>query len=206
MKIYDISATISPQIVTYNNEDKPEIKKIAQIALGQPCNITQINFNVHTATHVDAFSHFSDNQSSIEKIALEHFIGHAQVIYIEAPLITKEHLKAISIQKGDRLLFKTNNSKLNKNVFEKNYTALSLEAANYLVEKKISLVGIDYLSIEAFDSTNYFVHKTLLKNNIVILEGLVLKDVKPGNYELIALPLKISNSDGSPVRAILRTL
>jgi Predicted metal-dependent hydrolase len=114
------------------------------------------------------------------------------------------HLKA-----QVRVLFKTKNSSLwgkKPEAFYKDFIALSQSAAEYLVEKKIALVGIDYLSIEAFHAKGNLVHKLLLRNNIVILEGLNLSSIKQGEYELICLPLKLMGADGSPARALLREM
>lgn len=113
-------------------------------------------------------------------------------------------IKKFNIKAGDRILFKTSNSQLvTRKQFTSNYVSLSLEAAKYLVSKKISLVGIDYYGIEAKGAPGHPVHKTLLKAGIVILEGLDLSRIKPGDYNLAALPLRIKTGDGSPCRAVL---
>ncbi|OGE78186.1 MAG: hypothetical protein A2751_03440 [Candidatus Doudnabacteria bacterium RIFCSPHIGHO2_01_FULL_46_14] len=175
--------------------------------------VSQLIMSTHTGTHIDAPKHFLFDKSGVDQIQLAKLIGPARVMAINSEkLITvKDILSAQGrsasggkIQKAERILFKTRNSKLyKKGRFTADYVSLSLEGAEYLAKKKISLVGIDYLGIEAKSAPGHPVHKTLLAAGIVNLEGLDLSKVKPGNYNLAALPLKIKAGDGSPCRAIL---
>lgn len=182
--------------------------------------VSKIIMSSHTGTHIDAPKHFLFDQAGVDKIALRKLIGKCHVIEISFPSPgggegSRERSKANSqiqisdlqrfrIKAGDRILFKTRNSKLLQLPrFTANYVSLSLPAARYLAAKKINLVGIDYFGIEAKGSAGHPVHKTLLRAEIVIVEGLNLSKINPGIYNLIVLPLNIKDSDGSPARVIL---
>lgn len=170
--------------------------------------VSELVMSSHTGTHIDAPRHFLFNDQSVEKIALEKLIGPARVYEFKSirrrGQITKAKIERLKIQKGDRILFKTQNSKLlTQKRFTAEYVSLSLDAARYLASKKISLVGIDYFGIEAKSAPGHPVHKTLLRAGIVIVEGLDLSKVNPGEYNMAALPLKIKAGDGAPARAVL---
>ena len=183
---------------------------------------SKLELSTHSGTHIDAPKHFFE-RGSVDEIDLKKLIGPCQIFEIRplpppAPspglgreeerskrnLIQLSHVSKYKISRGERILFKTRNSALyKKGKFTGDYVSLSLEAAQFLVKKKISLVGIDYLGIEAKSAPGHPVHKALLKAGIVILEGLDLSKVKAGSYNLAALPLKIKAGDGSPARAVL---
>ncbi len=163
--------------------------------------ITRILMETHTGTHFDAPFHMIKTGERADRVPLEHFIGPCTVVEVDSPEIRPDDVPPVH---ADRLLFKTPNS-FKYDTFDPEFTALSLEAARLLVGRGIKLLGIDYLSIEKYGNREFPVHKEILSSGAVILEGLDLSGVEPGEYELIALPLKIS-ADGSPVRAILRTL
>jgi arylformamidase len=164
--------------------------------------------STHQGTHIDSPCHFIDDGYTSENINLESLIGLCLVIDVVGyDIINVEHIDKYDFNKYKRVIFKTNNSLLwKKNIknFDKNFVSLSFEAAQYLYNKGVILIGIDYLSIEKFSSSAHEVHNLLLGNNVVILEGLNLSDVCEGCYELICLPIKLKGSDGSPARAILR--
>ena len=166
--------------------------------------VSQLVMSTHSGTHIDAPKHFFE-KGTVDQIKFEKLIGPAKVVELKSRnLIAPKDLQRVKIEKDDRILFKNRNSGLYKQgKFTADYTSLSVEAAKFLAQKKISLVGIDYLGIEAKGSPGHPVHKLLLKSGIVLLEGLDLSKVKPGNYNLIALPLKIKAGDGSPARAVL---
>ncbi|MHA2216457.1 MAG: cyclase family protein [Candidatus Hodarchaeales archaeon] len=164
--------------------------------------------NVHTGTHLDAPIHYIENSNSVSDFSPYKFFGKAQVFdftKIEFGTgITENDLFTVDIKMGAIILFKTKNSELEKNQisFNEDYVYLTQEGASYLVSKKIKSVGIDYLSIGKYNEDKK-THLTLLEQNILIYEGLNLKDVPPGEYQFYGFPLKIKESDGAPVRAIL---
>jgi arylformamidase len=207
MKIYDISLPVSEKLPVWPGDPSISMVRTKSILSGDPCNLTMISMGVHSGTHIDAPYHFVENGRTVDAIVLETCIGPCQVIEVSGSLIEKEDLLKHNFRGQNRILFKTRNSERwnsNENLFHPDYVALSPEAAEYLVENKVMLIGIDYLSIEAFNATGNHVHDILLKNDVVILEGLNLSEVAEGMYELIALPLKLVGSEGAPARAILR--
>ncbi|MCL4341447.1 MAG: cyclase family protein [Candidatus Thermoplasmatota archaeon] len=164
-------------------------------------HITRLLLETHTGTHFDAPFHATEGTETSGKIKLEKFIGPCTVCEVKGDSIK---LSDLPKKHQSRILFKTKNSGLyDKGQFEKNFCYLSMEAAKEIAGRKIDLVGIDYLSIEEFGTTGMNVHRTVLSSGAVIVEGLNLNGVTPGDYELICLPLRI-DTDGSPCRAILR--
>jgi len=204
MKIYDITATIGDKLPVYGNE-RPDIKKTATLQNGDGYNLTKFTFTTHTGTHADMPSHFVESNLTCDTIPLDHFYGLAQLIRINATEhITKEILNRYEIRINCILLIDTGQSKfMGDPTLKKDFIAFTPCAAEYLVEKKIKTLGMDYLSVDPYDTTDYPVHKTLLGNGITILEGLVLENVPEGFYTISALPLKFEDGDGSPVRAVL---
>lgn len=201
MKFHDISLPLHDDMVVWPG-DVPFTRKE-----NRSTGITsRLNFSTHTGTHIDAPKHFLFEKGSVDAISLQKLIGKCKVLEIRAKQseINLETIARFNILRGDRIIFKTGNSKLlTRKRFTSHYISLSLESAKYLVKKKISLLGIDYYGIEAKSAPGHPVHKTLLRAGIVILEGLNLSDVKPGEYNLAALPLKLKGADGSPARAVL---
>jgi arylformamidase len=162
----------------------------------------------HTGTHVDAPSHFIAGGATLDDVPLETWIGPCRVVRHEADRdVTAPDLEAWELSGVERLLISTSNAARWEHMpaFREDYIALDASAARWLVERGVKLVGIDYLSIETFHGGEYPVHHTLLGAGVVILEGVRLEHVTPGDYELIALPLPIGGGDGTPVRAILRS-
>ena len=204
MKIHDITAEISANLPAYANA-RPTISHPNRMENGDQYNLTLISASVHIGTHADMPLHFIHGGAACEEIAIDHFFGPAKVMPIAVDAhIRKADLLPLDIQEGDIILLETGQSKyMRQGSFKEDFIALTTEAAEYLAEKKIKTIGIDYLSVDPYDSTDYLVHKVLLGNNIAILEGLVLDNVPAGTYTLSALPLKIKGSEGSPVRAIL---
>lgn len=217
MKFFDVSLPLQEGMIVW-----PGDKAFSRIEKQSTAIVSRLSFSTHTGTHIDAPRHFLFNTATVDKIALSKLIGKCKVVEISPParggdeegvggersklnqLIGISDLARFKIRAGDKILFKTLNSKLLKlPKFVSNYVSLSLEAAKYLVAKKIDLVGIDYYGIEAKSAPGHPVHKTLLRAGIVIVEGLDLASVTAGRYKLIVLPLRIRGADGSPARAIL---
>ncbi|GIU81522.1 MAG: cyclase family protein [Acidobacteria bacterium] len=209
MMIYDITVPIFDCVPIYEGDPAVKISTYASITEGSAANVTHLCFGTHTATHVDAPSHFIEGARKLHELELEKLIGKCRVIHLpeEVFSIQPEHLG--NLQGVERVIFKTRNSQFwNEPHFRRDFTHLSFQAAEKLIEAEIKLIGIDYLSIEKFGEKNFPVHKLLLEKEIVILEGLDLRKVSAGDYELICLPMKIISpkGDGAPARAILRSL
>ena len=211
MKIYDVSVPINRETPVYEGDPSVEIQLKHSLAEGDNANVSQICMGVHTATHVDAPNHFVEGAKKVHQLDLHTLIGKCLVIELENDVtaIGPEHIE--NLENAERVLFKTRNSDFWNDFaqgFRKDFTYIMPEAAEKLVEKQVKLVGIDYLSVEKFDAESPDTHITLLKNDVIIIEGLDLREVSAGFYELISLPLKIAEGagDGAPSRTILREI
>lgn len=208
MKIYDVTVTISRDTPIYQGDPGIEFASAEAIAHGDTANVSKIAFGVHTATHVDAPNHFIEGARRVHELDPAKLLGPCRVISVAdgVTAIEPEHLG--NIDGAERLLLKTHNSDFwasPEDGFRKDFAYLTPDTARMLVEHGIVLIGIDYLSIEKGGSPGHPVHVTLLEKEIVILEGLDLREVKPGDYDLICAPLKYDGAtgDGAPARTFL---
>ncbi|MCD9185969.1 MAG: cyclase family protein [Pyrinomonadaceae bacterium] len=209
MKIYDVTFPISAETPIYEGDPEAEIKTVNSLENGDAANVSQICCGVHTATHVDAPNHFIEGTKRVHELDLNVLIGECSVIEINENISAIDTQHVETIENTERLLFKTRNSAFwnePEKGFRTDFTYITPEAAQILVEKGVRLVGIDYLSVEKFGSDDFLTHLTLLKNEVIILEGLDLREVSGGTYELICLPLKYigGKGEGAPARTILR--
>ena len=206
MAIYDLSVPLRAGMPTYAGEPGPRLEYLKQIARGDSANVTALSLGSHTGTHVDAPSHFLDGKPAVEAMSLEVLVGSAQVIeLVDQRHITATDLEAAAIPSGTgRLLVKTPNSRFwNDDEFHTDFVGLTGDAARWLVERGFVLVGIDYLSIEQFRSPTHEVHKVLLEEGVVIVEGLDLRNVPAGAYMMTCAPLKVVGAEGAPARVFL---
>jgi len=194
----------------YEGDPSVEIKAWTALANGNSSNVSFLHLGAHTGTHVDAPAHFIEGARRIDALSLETLIGPARVIRVpdEMNEIGPDFLAGCDLEHVERVLFHTRNSNFWSEGFRKDFTHLAPEAAEKLVGLGVKLVGTDYLSIEKFHSGHHRTHLALLSKNVVIVEGLNLSNVEAGDYELICLPLRIAegSGDGSPARAVLRSL
>lgn len=211
MKIFDVSVPIGNLTPVYAGDPAVEITSALSIANGDPCNVSFLKFGAHTATHVDAPNHFIEGAAKVDELPLDVLIGAARVVEIDknADSITAEHIENADLDGVTRVLFKTRNSDLWNDLgqgFKKDFVFIAPDACELLIKKGVKLVGIDYLSVEEFEPPDHSTHKLLLGNNIIAIEGLDLRSVAAGDYELICLPLKIAGGtgDGAPARTVLR--
>ena len=205
MKIYDVTVPISEHVPVYEGDPPVSIVGVSSMTAGHLANVSSLCFGAHTGTHVDAPNHFIDGTRRVENLEIEKLVGPCRVIEIDDRVmaIGPEHVPDLS--GVERIIFKTRNSGFwNERGFRKDFTYITPEGALILTEMK--LVGIDYLSVEKFGSTDFATHKILLAKEIVVLEGVDLRGVPPGDYEIICLPLKYvgGTGDGAPARTILR--
>ena len=208
MNFYDVTLTISDTLITWPTDPAVSIQKTRLISKGNSCNVSELKFGSHCGTHIDAPYHFEEDGVKIDQIPLESLVGGVTVFEIKnKEKIDLGEIKPLKFGDGGRVIFKTINSTYWKlQEFKKDFVYLTKEAAEHLVDCNVKLVGVDYLSIDKFGNKNADTHHTLLRKGIIIIEGLDLSNVKAGNYELIALPLKIKDCDGSPARVILREM
>ena len=206
--IYDLTLTIRNEMAVWPGDPQVHLERISKIEEGSNANVSRMDLSVHTGTHLDAPVHFIPGAKSIETLPLELLMGPAQVVQLpdQVDLITAREVEQAGILPGVvRVLFKTRNSyywQTENLPFQTGFVAVSADGAEALVRMGIRLVGIDYLSIAPFKNSRP-THEVLLKNGIVIAEGLNLNQVQPGMYTLICLPLKLGGSDGSPARVVL---
>ena len=210
MKIYDVTFPISAETPIYEGDPPAEIKTMHSMETGAPANVSQICCGVHTSTHVDAPVHFVEGARRVDELELEKLIGDCRIVELSEDVMSIEPHHLENLETTERVLFKTRNSAFwnePEKGFRKDFTYISPEAARVLVEKNIKLVGIDYLSVERFGSKDFATHTILLEKEVVIIEGLDLREVPAGNYELICLPLKYIGGagDGAPARTVLRS-
>ena len=205
-RIYDISVPIRSGGLVYPGNPEIEITLQQAVAKGAGANVSSIRFGSHTGTHADAARHFFDDGQPVDKIPLERLIGPALLLTFadDVRVVGAAELKAKDLKGHKRILLRTRNSALlSQKDFVRDYTYLAPDGAQYLVDKGVELVGIDYLSIEQFHSGHHKTHRTLLAKSVVILEGLDLSVPSEGVYQLICLPLRIEGCDGAPARAVL---
>jgi arylformamidase len=205
----DISIPISNTMVHWPNDPPINIKQSKSLEDGNTTNLSQISMGVHSGTHIDAPLHFIEHGEAVDRMPLSTMIGRARVIDIQdTESIKPKELIPHRIRRGQRILFKTVNSSnvWHANSFVDNFVFISDEAADFLAKRGVSVVGVDYLSVGSFKYGGSYVHKTLLGNGVWIIEGLDLSPVGSGTYDLVCLPLKIYQGDGSPARAILRRI
>ena len=201
----DITMTIKSGMVHWPSDPPVRISHMKNMDKGDANNVSLIYMGAHAGTHIDAPLHFIAGGKSLDEMPFDATIGRARVLAIKDRVcITPRELKAYRIKRGERILFKTANSNHWKtNKFIKNFVYISPAAAEYLVSKRVRTVGIDYLSVGGYHNDSVQTHRILLGAGIWVIEGLNLKAVKPGYYDLICLPLKILNSDGAPARAVI---
>ena len=209
MPIYDVTVAISEDVPIYKGDPGVEVSPFKSIAGGDSANVSQISFGVHTGTHVDAPNHFVEGGKRVHEIDPEKLMGPCRVVAIGDEVIAIEPEHVGDITGVERVIFKTRNSQFwsePEKGFRSDFSYLTPATAKLLVENGVVLVGIDYLSIEKSGSPGHPVHVTLLEKEIVILEGLDLRKVSGGDYELICMPLKYigAGGDGAPARTFLR--
>lgn len=205
MTYFDISLPLSEALATYPGNQPFERESLKTIGADE-VELSKLTLGTHSGTHIDAPRHFVKGGKGVDQIDLTRLIGSCIVIdctYVEEFIRTKD-FEGVAIEKGSRIIIKTRNSDfVSAPDFTPNYVSLTLEAAQFLANKEIALIGIDYLSIEVKGSFGHPVHKALLKRDIIILEGINLANVEAGIYQLLCLPLLISKADGAPCRALL---
>lgn len=207
MQTYDISLTISPDLVTWPGNPDIHIQRVQKIEDGSNSNVSKLEMGVHTGTHVDAPFHFLPEGKTVECLQLKVLTGRVYVLNLaNVDVITARVLENAEIPpRTRRLLFKTRNSQFWEKPtrdFQSDFVGISEDGAEFLVKRGVKLVGIDYLSVAPYHHSRP-THEIFLKAGVVIVEGLNLSEINQGRYTLYCLPLKLAGSDGAPARAIL---
>ena len=210
MKVHDVSLVLRAGMPTWPGEDGPKTTPLRRIAKGDSANVSIVTFGNHTGTHVDPPVHFIEGAGTVDQLPVDALVGPCLVVEFDGP----GHIGAAWLERArvpadtQRILFKTRNSERWREPvkpFDRDFVALDRTAARWCVDRRVKLVGIDYLSIEPQgpEKESYPTHKTLLGAKIVIIEGLDLKDVPPGDYDLACGAIKFEGGDGAPARVFL---
>lgn len=204
MEIYDISQTLMNGIAIWPGDPAFHHRRLVCLSEGESSNTSAVEMCVHTGTHIDAPLHVDDTGCDVAGIALDACVGPARVIELRIEKsIRVSDVSCLDWTGVQRVIFKTHGGPPRRR-FDEEYVYIEKDAAGYLADKGMLLVGTDSPSVDDFASASLPAHHVLLQHGIVILENARLEHVPPGDYELICLPLKIAGSDGAPVRAILR--
>lgn len=208
-RVIDVSLTIGPDLLTWPGDPAVEITPRSQIAKGDPANVSELRIGTHTGTHVDPPVHFVEGAAGIDRVPADVMVGDCVVADargLRGPLGPGE-LDGLKIPTdATRVLIKSGNSEIWRHLptaFPDEYVCLSAEGARWVVDAGIRLIGVDFLSVEQKGAPGHPAHMELLSNGVVIVEGVNLSEVEPGEYTLAVLPLKIADGDGGPARAVL---
>jgi arylformamidase len=209
-QLIDISISLDDSIPCWPDSPGFRINRTKTIDNGDGCNNSFISMDVHIGTHIDAPWHFISGGKTVDELDIHKLVGPVYVVHFAGVSeVNRNMLENISIPDGiSRLLLKTDNSEQwnrPEKKFQKDFIAITANAAEWLVENHFDLVGIDYLSIQKFNDSS-LTHEILLNAEIIIVEGLNLAHVQQGIYELYCLPLKLAGADGAPARVMLREL
>ena len=206
MKIHDVTLPFSEEMIVYPGDPPVKIERQTIINKNEArSNLSLYSFGSHSGTHVDPPFHFIEKGVTVDKLPLELLMGRARVVEVTAPRIDESVLEEFDFTADARVLFKTRNSYLlNRKSFVEDYVYVTPGAARALVSNGIKVVGIDYLSVDKLGDEGFETHLVLLGAGTVIIEGLDLREIEPGDYEMICLPLKIKDGDGAPARVVLR--
>lgn len=204
----DLTFTLTEQTVQWPDDPPYRIRRVLNIKKSGDCNLSEIQTGVHAGTHMDAPLHFIEGGMDIASVPLSVLCGPAVLVEVHEPRdVIAADLEQADIRPSDRVLLKTANQQLwNKSTFDDNFYAISAEAAHWLIQRQVPLVGIDYLSADGYRQNQHPAHFVLMGKGVVLVETLNLAAVGAGRYELIALPLKLAASEGSPARVIVRPI
>ena len=206
-KWIDISVALHSGMVHWPGDPGCTIERVADMNQGKVCNVSKMEMCAHAGTHMDGPVHFIQDGDGLDTLPFDATIGPARVIEIKDKESVKPgELHRHKLRRGERLLLKTRNSARcwKTNEFVKDFVYISKEGAQYLVDRGVRTIGVDYLSVGGFFRDGVETHRILLGAKVWIIEGLNLSRIKPGKYELLCLPVKVRDSDGAPARALLR--
>ena len=206
MKLIDVTVPLDANVPLYPGNTPFSLEAIKRIRRGDSSNVSTLHMSAHAGTHVDAPRHFFDEAPGTEAIPLEMLMGRARVIEVTSRKgITADDLARFDLSEDVRVLIKTMNSRLWASPeFHADYVGVTESGARHLVDHGIKVLGVDYLSVEEYKRPGAPAHHILLGGGTIVIEGLNLRDVDPGVYDLFCLPLSVVGSDGAPARVILR--
>ncbi len=207
LKYYDLTANISEELVTFPGDPQYKAEDISSLEKGAHFHLSEIHLGNHTGTHIDFPSHVIKDGKTSNDFPIESLIGQGLIVEVPSneSSIKKDFIKKQPILENDFVFFKTSNSKLSKNAkFTNDYVYIEPEAAEELLKKRVKIVGIDYISVDKYESEDLPVHKSLLSNDVLIVEGLELNDVPIGRCKIYIMPMKVNKMDGLPARVMAK--
>ena len=208
-RLIDVSLGIGSEMLTWPGDPAADVIPRKQIAKGDGANVSELRIGTHTGTHVDPPVHFIEGADGIDRVPLDQLYGDAFVAELpdaDGPIGSGELERLDLPRDTERLLLKTSNSNIWNDAhpsFPDRYACLSVEAAEWSVERGLRVVGVDFLSVEEKGAEGHPVHKKLLSNGVAIIEGLDLREAPAGPCTLLCFPLKVLSGDGGPARAAL---
>jgi arylformamidase len=205
--LWDISPPIHPQTPVWPGDTPVGIERVWRMEAGSPVNVARITLSPHTGAHADAPLHYDADGAPIGDVALDTYLGSCRVIYCigASPVVTPQQILAALDNPPPRVLLRTY-ARAPLDAWDSAFCAVAPETVDLLASRGVKLIGVDTPSLDPQDSKTMDAHRRIRANRMAILEGLVLDAVPAGDYELIALPLKLTTLDASPVRAVLRPL
>lgn len=206
-RLFDVSMTLDAATPVWPGNPTFRLDPVKDISRGDSSNVSRLEMGTHSGTHVDAPRHFLTGAAGVDALDPALLVGEARLFQLgDIPYVDAESMAALDLTGVSRLLLGTRNSSLLRSAFTDDFAYLDEGAARYLQGTGVRLLGVDYLSVEAYRSPGHPAHRVLLASGVVILEGLDLQDVPAGDYELLCLPLKLRGADGAPARVLLREL
>jgi arylformamidase len=205
-RIHDVSVPLVPGLPVFPGDPALAIEVVRR-AGEAPYGLARLNLTTHSGTHVDAPAHFVAGGTTVDALPLEILIGKARVVEVPGrERVERADLEALDLRDDLRVLLKTRMSgQLLKAGYQEDHVYLTGDAAHYLAQAGLKLVGFDYLSIDRFGDGSYPAHHALLGAGVVVVEGLDLSEVEPGEYDMTCLPLRVGGGDGAPARVVLRS-
>lgn len=205
-KIHDVTLPIVPGLPCFPG-DPPAAVETLQRAGESPYGLARLTLTTHSGTHVDAPLHFVAGGTSVDALPLEILMGKTRVVEIQSrERVERGELEALDLRDDLRVLLKTRMSgQLLRAGYQEDHVYLTGDAALYLAQAGLKLVGFDYLSLDRFGDTSYPAHHALLGAGVVVVEGLDLSEVEAGEYDMACLPLRVGGGDGAPARVVLRS-
>lgn len=205
-RIYDISPAIDEKLQVWPGDAPPTRTITGDIDKGSVVTTSILRSTTHMGSHVDGPNHYGKNAPGVDWFPLERFVGECQVVTAKTPKGKRVTVDQLAAEvRSARVIIRTGTFPDFTN-FNRDFAALSPALVETLAGRGVRLIGVDTPSVDLFDSKDLPAHQAFLRTETAILEGLVMKDVPDGVYELIALPLKLIGYDASPVRAVLREM
>jgi len=205
----DITVPVYNGLVHWPGDPAFDGQRKADMSRGDVCNLTKLSMSAHTGTHMDAPLHFVRDGATMDALPIDAVVGQARVIKIDDPAaVQPAELEKYDLQPGERILIKTRNSDRawHEEPFDEDFVHISAAGGQYLVDRQVRTVGVDYLSIGGYKTDGVECHQIMLGAGIWVIEGLDLSAIAPGKYELACLPMRLRDAEGAPARAIVRAM